>query len=182
MATNKQETFMAQYRKVHDAFVRYCTVKAYGIMEAEDLVSETVLRAYEKFSNDEQVTNFPGYLFGIAKNILNTKLRRKKLFSNYTEPKVELVESQETNPETMLDIGILYKAIDKLPTPQKEAIILFEISGFSIKEIMELQGAGESSVKQRLKRGREKLASLLGKPELKKEPLHLKSAILSVFI
>ncbi|PIZ05301.1 MAG: RNA polymerase subunit sigma-24, partial [Flavobacteriales bacterium CG_4_10_14_0_8_um_filter_32_5] len=40
-------------------------------------------------------------------------------------------------------------------------IVLFEITGFSIKEIMEIQNSSESAVKQRLKRGREKLVELL---------------------
>ena len=48
-----------------------------------------------------------------------------------------------------------------LPEEQKEAVILFEISGFSIKEICEIQQAGESAVKQRLKRGRQKLTEIL---------------------
>jgi RNA polymerase sigma-70 factor (ECF subfamily) len=44
---------------------------------------------------------------------------------------------------------------------QREAIILFEIAGFSIKEIVVIQNASESAVKQRLKRGREKLVEIL---------------------
>ena len=55
----------------------------------------------------------------------------------------------------------LYAALDKLPAAQKEAVILFEISGFSIKEIAEIQGSTESGVKSRLKRGREALAKLM---------------------
>jgi RNA polymerase sigma factor (sigma-70 family) len=56
---------------------------------------------------------------------------------------------------------MLHKALALLPEAQKECIILFEISGFSIKEIMEIQRASESAVKQRLKRGREKLIEIL---------------------
>ena len=40
-------------------------------------------------------------------------------------------------------------------------LILFEISGFSIKEVAGLQAASISAVKQRLKRGREKLTEIL---------------------
>jgi RNA polymerase sigma-70 factor (ECF subfamily) len=60
-----------------------------------------------------------------------------------------------------MDIHFLYLALQQLPEEQRECIILFEISGFSIKEIAQTQQAGESAVKQRLKRGREKLIEIL---------------------
>jgi DNA-directed RNA polymerase specialized sigma24 family protein len=43
----------------------------------------------------------------------------------------------------------------------RECIILFEISGFTIKEIMQIQGMGESAVKQRLSRGRKQLLEII---------------------
>ena len=43
----------------------------------------------------------------------------------------------------------------------KESIVLFEITGFSIKEIVKIQDNSVSSVKQRLRRGRERLKQIL---------------------
>ena len=67
----------------------------------------------------------------------------------------------QVEPELSADVHFLFAALAQLPEAQREAIILFEISGFSIKEIMEIQRAGESAVKQRLKRGRERLEEIL---------------------
>jgi RNA polymerase sigma-70 factor (ECF subfamily) len=58
-------------------------------------------------------------------------------------------------------VHFLHVALAQLVDEQREAIILFEISGFSIKEIVEIQASSESAVKQRLKRGREKLVEIL---------------------
>ena len=63
--------------------------------------------------------------------------------------------------ERQLEIEDLYKALGKLPEIQREALILFEISGFSIKEIAVIQEANEDAVKKRLTRGRQELAKLL---------------------
>jgi len=52
----------------------------------------------------------------------------------------------------------------KLPDKQREAIVLFELSGFSIEEIRELQGGTISGVKMRLKRGRNQLRLWLEDP------------------
>jgi len=59
------------------------------------------------------------------------------------------------------EIYFLYKALAMLPEEQRECLVLFEITGFSIKEIMVIQNSSESAIKQRLKRGRAKLLELL---------------------
>ena len=60
-----------------------------------------------------------------------------------------------------MDREWLYKALSRLPEQQREAILLFEISGFSIKEIAVLQESSESAIKQRLSRGRQQLLEQL---------------------
>jgi len=79
---------------------------------------------------------------------------------------MENIPYRGANAETNLDVEILYKALQKLPASQAEAIVLFEISGFSLNEITEIQGGTLSGVKTRLKRGREKLASILNKNDV----------------
>ena len=72
------------------------------------------------------------------------------------------------------EIFFLHQILAKLPDEQQESIILFEISGFSIKEIAALHGVTESAVKKRLERGRKKLAHLLRNEKvslIKKEEL-----------
>ena len=78
---------------------------------------------------------------------------------------------------------MLYKALNTLPTNQKEALILFEISGFSIKEVCEIQKSSESAVKQRLKRGRVALADYFKSDQLKSESIDNRSSIImSIFL
>jgi DNA-directed RNA polymerase specialized sigma24 family protein len=48
-------------------------------------------------------------------------------------------------------------ALQTLPPIQREAVILFEVVGLSIAEITQVQHAGESAVKSRLSRGRQRL-------------------------
>ena len=57
----------------------------------------------------------------------------------------------------ILKPAFLHQALALLPDAQREAVILFEISGFNLKEVAEIQEASLSAVKQRLKRGRERL-------------------------
>ncbi len=72
-----------------------------------------------------------------------------------------MLEDVNANTERDAEVYLLHKALSLLPEDQRECIILFEISGFSIKEIVEIQGVSESAVKQRLKRARAKLIEIL---------------------
>jgi RNA polymerase sigma-70 factor (ECF subfamily) len=71
------------------------------------------------------------------------------------------IRDLNANAQREADVYFLHEALAQLTEDQRECLILFEISGFSIKEIMEIQQSSESAVKQRLKRGREKMQEIL---------------------
>ena len=59
------------------------------------------------------------------------------------------------SPELILDIQLLYKMLDKLPEKQRNAMILFEISGFTMKEIAEIQLSTVGAINTKISRGRQ---------------------------
>lgn len=77
------------------------------------------------------------------------------------EERISNVADPTDYEEQRLNVAFLHHALAQLPDPQREAIILFEITGLSIKEIMNLQDSSESAVKQRLSRGRKTLAMIV---------------------
>lgn len=179
----QQEKFLRLYNPIHESFARFCHTRAYGLMEPEDLIAETVLKAIEKFGELRNDEAFLSFMFTIAKNIVNGKHRRAKFKGSYNEKEVNALLDEGIDAETRYDVTVLYTVLNQLPEKQKEAIILFEISGFSIKEIAEIQHSGESAIKQRLKRGRESLATLLRSDQLKQESIEKRSSILlSMFL
>ncbi|NOZ47223.1 MAG: sigma-70 family RNA polymerase sigma factor [Chlorobi bacterium] len=165
----KQKEFMLLYEVIHTSFIKYCKAKSYGIMDYKDLVNESVLRAFEKFERLQKKDSFAAYIYSIASNIIKNELRRKKISRLPDNYIIDVKQLTENHAIQKFEIEILYKALHKLPEKQKEAIILFEISGYSIKEIAEIQKSGISAIKQRLKRGRQKLSELLYVPVVMKE-------------
>lgn len=139
----------------------YARALAKNREDAEDLVSDTILACYEKFDYLKDLAGFKGYVFKTIRSLHRQKHRRSWLFGFFDESKSDDIVSLEPAPDMPYDIGILYKALENLSAMQKEAVVLFEISGFSIKEIMKIQGGTESGVKSRIKRGKEKLRSLM---------------------
>ena len=162
-----QTQFLELYEPIHAQFHRYCQVMVKNDEMAKDLQSDVILAAYENFNSLRKPESFKYFLFGIARNMFRKKLKRKKIMAQYqmnnTTPQYEPGSSIEIS----VDIGVLYEKLEMLSVKQKEALILFEISGFSLKEIREIQGDSLSAVKLRLSRGRKKLKELLSDSTLK---------------
>ncbi len=158
---SKQQCFLELYEPIHDRFERFCRARVYGDMEFRDLMNDSLLVAFEKFDQLKSKDAFLSFLIGISIRILGSKNQkiRETRFNSENEGK-QLIDNH-SNPESMVEIHFLYESLAKISEEQREAIILFEISGFSIKEIAELQNASESAVKQRLKRGRDKLIEIM---------------------
>ncbi|MES2588776.1 MAG: RNA polymerase sigma factor [Bacteroidota bacterium] len=161
MTKNKQEEFLKLYEPVHERFERFCRVRVYGNMDFRDLINETLLLAFEKMETLRSKDAFLHFLFGISIRILANSNKKKKEEGIKSEQDFIHLKDSGISPETQTDFHFLYQALSKLPIEQGESLILFEIAGFSIKEIADLHQASESAVKQRLKRGREKLAEIL---------------------
>ena len=162
MKQTKQEQFMQLYTPVHERFERYCKTRAYGEFHFKDIMHDTLLVAYEKFDNIQSKEAFLHFLFGTAVRILSNqrKKNRPEYVENYTN-KHEHISAHVPEIEKQLEIKNLYEQIAKLDHVTRECIILFEISGFSIKEIMLILNLGESAVKQRLSRGRKQLIEIM---------------------
>ena len=160
MIKSKQNRFLALYEPIHDRFERFCRARVYGEMEYTDLMNETLLVAFEKLDSLKSDGSFLSYLFSIAVRLLannNRKMRPERMKSTDAEQSIPASDSTEHS----MEVHLLHRALAELKEDQREALILFEISGFSIREIAAIQSASESAVKQRLKRGRERLAQIL---------------------
>ncbi|HEX5315660.1 MAG TPA: RNA polymerase sigma factor, partial [Candidatus Kapabacteria bacterium] len=126
--------------------------------EARDLVSETVLAAHRSFPKLRDREAFRKSLMTIAARIYRRQRWRRRIFSDADAAPEMAVEFTR---ESSYDLDLLMQTLDKLPERQREAILLFEISDFSIEEIRTVQGGTLSGVKARLKRGREALRAKL---------------------
>ncbi|MEM1321516.1 MAG: RNA polymerase sigma factor [Bacteroidota bacterium] len=164
-AAHSHQEFLDWYQPLHEQFVRYCSSRSYGVIETEDLVQEVILAALEGFAKVRDKERLLGYMIGVANNMIRNKKRRLKFRGDWDQQAFEKLESQQLDPEVALDIHYLLKAIEQLPEKQKEALLLFEVSGFSIREISQIQGASEAAIKTRLSRCRKKLKTLLAEDQ-----------------
>ena len=161
MKNDPHSEFLQWYEPVHGQFTRYCSSRAFALMETEDLVQESILQTLQAFYRIEDKEKLLGYMIGVANNLVRQAKRRQKFKGEWDEKMLQQLESRTNDPSVALDIHYLLKAIQLLPVKQKEALILFEISGFSIKEISEIQQSSEGATKTRLSRTRKQLKEML---------------------
>lgn len=159
----QQLKFLTLYEPVHDRFERYCRARVYGRLEYQDLMNDTLLIAFQKMDTLKSEKAFLSFIIGISVRVLANHNRKKKEELVAVSSNDEINDFVDVNANTDHDaeVYLLYKAIDLLPVEQKDCILLFEITGFSIKEIMVIQKCSESVVKQRLRRARIKLKEVL---------------------
>lgn len=156
------ERFLQLYMPHQHALWRFVRSLVHDRHEAEDVVSETVLMALEGFNRIKDEKAFLSFLFTIASRIVGRRKWRGRLFTEYNHLEAEQRVSAHPQPDIQADVSLLYEAIGKLPERMREAIVLFEISGYSIEEIRDIQGGSLSGVKSRLVRARKQLGVLLG--------------------
>lgn len=129
--------------------------------DAKDVMSETILQAYERFDELRKPESFRYYLFTIARRSFTRRLRRGKLFSPLTDHHGDTISTEQAGPDLAAEVRELYDAMDQLPADQREAVALFELSGFPLKDVARIQNCSLPAVKVRVMRGRKRLAELL---------------------
>lgn len=122
--------------------------------DAEDAVSEAVLRAYEKRSSLSKVENFKGWILRITANEAARIYRRNKWVSP-----VEWEENM--SPAFYDEHHELWDAVMKLEQGHRDVIVLYYYEQCSLKEISRILGCREGTVKSRLYRAREQLRRMI---------------------
>jgi RNA polymerase sigma-70 factor (ECF subfamily) len=132
-------------------------------METQDLVQETVLVVMQKWDRIQKKESLLAFMIGTAGRILQNQDRKSRRETRFDPEQDSLrkLEAQTQDPALAFDIHLLYEAMNQLGEKERECLILFEISGFSVKEVAEIQNDSEPAIKSRLSRGRQKLKVIL---------------------
>lgn len=131
---------------------------------ARDLVAETIAQGFESFDTVRRPEALLSFCFTIATRLYGREQEKSRRFTTFDAVSHE-GESNNDEPSNDTDVSLLYAALDTLPEKQREAVIMFEILGFSMKEIHEVQGGTLIAVKVRISRGRDALKKLLCEPQ-----------------
>lgn len=129
--------------------------------KADDLVQETLMKAWKHYESFQPGTNMKAWLYTILRNEFYSQLRKRKRevedADGFYSSKVAVHAEQDGH----LDMADLRIALARLPEDQREAIILVGASGFSYEEAADICSVAVGTIKSRVNRARARLVVLL---------------------
>jgi RNA polymerase sigma-70 factor, ECF subfamily len=129
---------------------------------ADDLVQETLLKAWQHLDKFEEGTNLRAWLFTILRNSYFSELRKKRREVEDVDGKMTDSLSVAPAQQGHLDMQDFSKALSTLPGEQREALILIGAVGMSYEEAAGVAQCAVGTIKSRVNRARTKLADILG--------------------
>src|SRR6201985_1847993 len=132
-----------------------------NIDRADDLVQETLLRALAHIDSFQPGTNMPAWLFTILRNLFRSEYRKRR--REVEDADGRYAESLRSHPEQTgrVEFGEFRAALAKLPSDQREALILVGASGFSYEDAATICGCAVGTIKSRVNRAPTRLPALL---------------------
>ncbi len=169
----KQSDFRSEMLPHLDAMYNFALRLTMESTDAEDLVQDTVVKAYRFFSSYEKGTNAKAWLFRILKNSYINNYRKKSKRPNevdYDEVSTfyETIRADQTDTSdleekmyrNMLDDTVT-KALDDLPEDFRSVVMLCDVEGFTYEEIANMLDVPIGTIRSRLHRGRNLLRAAL---------------------
>lgn len=149
---NEKATYLLD--EYGNAILRLAYSYMHNMTDAEDMLQETLIKYIQNAPVFENQRHEKAWLFKVASNLCKNRIAYNKLRDTDELDETLVAEKRE-------DLSFVWEAVKSLPTHYREAIHLFYHEGYSTAEISKILDRKENSVRSDLKRGREKLKSIL---------------------
>ncbi|MCA1802831.1 MAG: sigma-70 family RNA polymerase sigma factor [Rhodothermaceae bacterium] len=169
----KQQDFEDEMLPHLDAIYNFALRLTTDPNDAEDLVQDTIVKAFRFFNSYEKGTNAKAWLFRILKNSYINNYRKKSKQPHqvdYDEISTfyETIRSEQSNTTDMEDImyGQLLdddvtRALERIPEDFRTVVLLCDVEGFTYEEIANMLDVPIGTIRSRLHRGRNLLRAQL---------------------
>jgi RNA polymerase sigma-70 factor (ECF subfamily) len=164
-------SFDEVYARYRQRVFVYCLQFLQQRDQAEDVFQDVFVKIYKHENEFATKENLAAWVFTVARNTCLNAVRDRGIAHRH----VEFVEPEALHvhagsvPNVEFDVReYIDWAMSKLPTEQREAIVLREIQDLSYEEIAKITGVSLANVKVRIFRARQRMRKLLG-PILREE-------------
>lgn len=132
---------------------------------ADDLVQDTLVKAWTNIDKFEVGTNMRAWLFTILRNTFYSMLRKRKREVADVDNVFSGMLAEKPAHDGRLQMRDFDSAFSQLNDEQREALVLVGAEGFSYEEAADMTGVAMGTVKSRVNRARARLAELMGLDE-----------------
>ncbi len=140
---------------------------------ADDLVQETLLKAWAARKRFQAGTNMRAWTFIILRNLFLSQMRRARFKGEWDDVTAAKILSAPASQDRHIELGDMQRALLHLPQPQREALILVGAGGFAYEEAAQICGCAVGTIKSRVARGRVALEALLSGSDMTSRRQHV---------
>jgi RNA polymerase sigma-70 factor, ECF subfamily len=183
---DKEPAFARSALEHVDALYGFAVVLTRNRTEAEDLVQETYLRAARAFGQLMPDSNLKSWLFAIMRNIYLNQVRHSRNGPSFVDLDADdayldrWIDPVGNDPYAIylrkVEREEVRTAIESLPQPYREVVVLRDIEGFSYRQIANILGCPAGTVMSRLGRARGRLRVLLDQWRVMAKPVGTEKA------
>jgi len=164
---NIDRLLVAMRPKLH----RYCARMVGSVIDGEDVLQDTLIKAVESFASAGPISNPEGWLFRIAHNTaLDFLRRRNRQQALRSGEEVDMIADPVDTVATHEIARASLRTFMRLPVAQRSSVILMDVLGCSLQEVGEVMDFSLPAVKAALHRGRTRLRELADEPDDEPRP------------
>lgn len=134
----------------------------YDLDRSDDLVQDTLVRAWTKADSFTRGTNLTAWLFTILRNLFYSEQRKRKREVEDADGTLAGRLTSLPEQEIRVEMREFQEALDGLPLSQREALVLVGAQNFTYEEAAEICGVAVGTMKSRVSRARVRLIETLG--------------------
>jgi len=139
---------------------------------ADDLVQETLMKAWAARQRFQAGTNMRAWTFIILRNLYLSQMRRARFKGEWDDLVADRILAAPASQDRHVELGDMQRALLHLPQPQREALILVGAGGFAYEEAAEICGVAVGTIKSRVARGRVALETIMNDNSLPSRRTH----------
>lgn len=145
---------------------RYCARMTGSVIDGEDVVQETLLKATEAMPKAGPIANPEGWLFRIAHHAALDYLRRRaREQARESNEDPDMIATETSTIDSRQAVAASLGTFMRLPVAQRSSVILSDVLGHSLQETSDIVEGNVTAVKAALQRGRERLRVLAAEPD-----------------
>ncbi len=162
--TERQRLFNELYTQYEKRVFAYCVYVTGDKDQASDVFQEVFIKAYKSLHTVRESEKSANWLFRIARNECLNSL---KVSQRNERRNIDIEDTYESDQlssppaEYTDEYDLLKWALTQITEEQRDALLLAEFEGFSLKEVADMTGATVSNVKVRIHRAKMKLQRIL---------------------
>jgi RNA polymerase sigma-70 factor (ECF subfamily) len=161
LASGEPRTFEALLR-THEVMVARTALGLTGNrQDAQDAAQEVFLRLHRSLGKIDDSRNLSGWLYRVTVNVCRDILRKRRNIDSLDEARFSVPSCTEEQVGRAQQLKLVEEALRTLPEKERAAVTLRDLEGLSTREVAEILGSSEATVRSQISAARLKIRKML---------------------